>query len=104
MRCYSKSSNNRVLKSTHMYGCNELVLCMFFKRIYQCVSGAVVLSVFAFGTTNAKGCFDWAGIFSVASLIYLKNIIFYVLIYVALLKVINGICVSDFWNFLQCTV
>jgi hypothetical protein len=38
-------------------------------------------------TTNAKSCSDLAEIFSVASFIYLKNIIFYALIfYLALLK------------------
>jgi hypothetical protein len=38
-------------------------------------------------TTNAKSCSDWAEIFSIASFIYLKNIIFYALIfYLALLK------------------
>ncbi len=37
--------------------------------------------------TNAKSCFDLAEIFSVGSFIYLKNIIFYALIfYLALLK------------------
>jgi hypothetical protein len=38
-------------------------------------------------TTNAKSCSDLAEIFSVSSFIYLKNIIFYALIfYLALLK------------------
>ncbi len=38
-------------------------------------------------TTNAKSCSDLAEIFSVGSFIYLKNIIFYALIfYLALLK------------------
>jgi hypothetical protein len=32
-------------------------------------------------TTSAKSCSDWAEIFSTASFIYLKNIIFYVLIF-----------------------
>jgi hypothetical protein len=33
-------------------------------------------------TTSAKSCSDWAEIFSTASFIYLKNIIFYVLIFI----------------------
>jgi hypothetical protein len=38
-------------------------------------------------TTNAKRCSDWAEIFSVASFIYLKNIINHALIsYLTLLK------------------
>ncbi len=46
-------------------------------------------------STNAKSCSDWAEIFSIASFIYLKNIIFYVFDFLsrALLKVINDIVV-----------
>jgi hypothetical protein len=47
----------------------------------------VPLSTFNPLMTNIKSCSDWAKIFSIASVIYFKNIIFYALIfYLALLK------------------
>ncbi len=51
-------------------------------------------------TTNAKSCSDLAEIFSIGSFIYLKNIIFYALIfYLALLKSYQQYSCFCFWNF-----